>query len=152
MEVASSGKGERVAIGASSILNSSCRVAWSPLHFFFSNFLSEDIYTDDSKTIKELKNIIVSELGHLYSQIIGKALTDLETIRSPAVTLHKRAQMGSLTLNAADGEPRVGMASEIANQLCHFIDNRMLSYFWKHDDKYKNYLTKHEHTFDLDTR
>ena len=35
----------------------------SPLHFFFLNFLCEDIYADDSKPIKELEDVFVSEFA-----------------------------------------------------------------------------------------
>ena len=41
----------------------------SSLHFFFWNLLNEDAYTDVFKIIKELKDAIVSELGHSHSQI-----------------------------------------------------------------------------------
>ena len=47
-----------------------------------------------------------------------------------------RAQTGSFALNAADGQPRVGMADYIANLLCHFIGKR-ISHFWKCDVKHK---------------
>ena len=111
----------------------------SSLHFFFWNFLNEDIYADDFKTIKELKDAIVSELGHSHSQIVDKSHTDQVTIRLPAVTLRKRAQTGLFTLNAADGQPRVGMTNDIAYLLCHFIGNGMIFHFWKCDVRYKNY-------------
>ena len=73
------------------------------MHFFFWNFLNEGIYANDFKTIKELKEVIVSELGHSHSQKVGKSLTDQGTFRLPAVTLRKRAQTEPFALNAADG-------------------------------------------------
>ena len=63
----------------------------SPLHFFFWNFLDEDISTDDYKTIKEFKDAIFSEFGRLHSLAIDKALTYPRIIHLPAVTLRKRA-------------------------------------------------------------
>ena len=48
----------------------------SSLHFFFWNFLNEDIYAHDFKTIKEMKDAIVSELGHSHSQTVDKFLKD----------------------------------------------------------------------------
>ena len=64
----------------------------SALHFFW-NF-KEDIYADDSKTAKELKDAIASRLGHPPAQIVDEDITDPETVRLPAVTLCKGAQTG----------------------------------------------------------
>ena len=47
----------------------------------------------------------------------------------PEVAERRRAKTGSFTLNAADGQPRVGMSDDIVNRLCHFIGNRMISHF-----------------------
>ena len=85
------------------------------LHLFFWNFINEDIYADDFKTVKELNGTIVNELGHSHSQTVDKSLTDQGTICLPAVTLCKRAQKGVVTLNAADGQPRIGMTDDIVN-------------------------------------
>ena len=87
----------------------------SSLHFFFWNFLNEDIYADDFKTIKELKDAMVSEIGHTHSQTVDKCLTDPGTTRLSVLTMCKRAQTGSFTLNAADGQPRVGMTDGMVN-------------------------------------
>ena len=92
----------------------------SSLHFFFWNFHHENIYTDDFKAVKELKNVVVGELGCSHSQIVDKSLTDQGTIRLPAVTVRKRTQMGSFTLNAADGQPKVGKTDDIVNLLLPF--------------------------------
>ena len=59
----------------------------SPLHFFSWNLLNEDICADDSKTVKELKDVIVSELGHLHIQMVDKAVKYPGTTRLPALTL-----------------------------------------------------------------
>ena len=67
-------------------------------HFFPGSFLNEDTYADDSRTITELMNAIFIKLGHLTSQIVDKAITDLGTVRLLAVTLRKRAETGSFTL------------------------------------------------------
>ena len=42
-------------------------------------------------TIKELKDAIVSDLGHLRSQIVDMVLGVPGTVRLPAVALDKRA-------------------------------------------------------------
>ena len=78
----------------------------SLLHFLL-NLPGEDIYIDDFKTIKGLKDATVCELGHCYSQIVDKSVTDQGPVRLPAVTLRKRPQTGSCTQNAAGGHPRV---------------------------------------------
>ena len=58
----------------------------SYLHFFFWNFLNEEICADDFKTIKKLKDAIVSEISHSHSQMVDRPLTDQGTTRLPAVT------------------------------------------------------------------
>ena len=50
----------------------------------------------------KLKDTIVTEFGHPHSQVVEKALTYPGRICLLAVTLRKGAQMGSLTLEAAD--------------------------------------------------
>ena len=57
---------------------------FSPMHFFFRNYLKEDIYDSDSTTTKELKNAIVSELSRLPSQIAYMA----SEIRGQSVCWH----------------------------------------------------------------
>ena len=56
-----------------------------PLHFW--DFLKEYICTDDAKATKELKDAIVSEFGHLHSQIVENAITYPRTIHLPAMAL-----------------------------------------------------------------
>ena len=57
----------------------------SLLHFFFWEF-KENNYAGDSKTIKELKDVTVSELGYLISKVVNKSLTDLGMVCLSAVT------------------------------------------------------------------
>ena len=111
----------------------------SSLLFFFWNLLNEDTYTEGFKTIKEMRTPSYSEVGHPHSQIGTKSLADPGTIRLPAVTLRKKAQTGPFTLNAADGQPRIGMINDIKILLCHFIGNHVIHHFWKCDDKHKNH-------------
>ena len=92
------------------------------MHFCFWNFIDEDVYAEYFRTIKDLEDAIVSELGQPHSQTVD-CITDQGTIRLPAVTLHKGAQTGLFILSAADGQPRVGMADDMVNLLCHFIGN-----------------------------
>ena len=56
-----------------------------------------------------------------------------ERLSAAEVARRKRAKTGSFTLNATDGQPRVGMTDDILNLLCHFIGHRIISYFWKCD-------------------
>ena len=51
-------------------------VAIALLHLFFRKFLNEGSSVGDAKTIRVLKDAIVSELGYLPSQIVDKTLTD----------------------------------------------------------------------------
>ena len=44
----------------------------SSSYLIFRNFLNEDIYGDYSKLVKDLKDTIVSELGHLPSQTVAR--------------------------------------------------------------------------------
>ena len=69
------------------------------------------------------KSTNVSELGHLLSQMVDKAIAAPKNVRLPKVTLRKRAQMGSFTLSAADGQQRLGMVNDIVDLLCHYIGN-----------------------------
>ena len=59
-----------------------------------------DMYADYSKTAEELKDAIVSGLGHPLSQKVDKTITDQETARLAEATLCRRAQTGSFTLNS----------------------------------------------------
>ena len=66
-----------------------------------------------------------------------------KSVCRPEVTRRERAKTESFTLDAADGQPRVGMTVGIADPSCHFLGNRTIPRFWKCDVKYKKYLTKH---------
>ena len=107
--------------------------------FLFFIFINEHIFGDDSKTITELKDAIVSGLGHLTSQMADKFFTDPGAVWLPEVTRWKRAQTVSFSLNGGDGKPMAGATDDIVNLLCHFIGSRMIPHFWKCYVKYTNY-------------
>ena len=52
--------------------------------FYFWDLLDEGICADTSRTVKELKDINVSELGHL-SEMADKATTDPKSAHVPEV-------------------------------------------------------------------
>ena len=76
------------------------------------------------------KSTNVSELGHLLSQMVDRAIADPKNVRLPEVTLRKRAQMGSFTISAADEQQRLGMVNDIVDLLCHYIGNSMSPHFF----------------------
>ena len=77
----------------------------NPLLFFFWSFLKEDIYADEFKTTRVE--------GHHHQRVRSTTFTNIlqELLRSgdslPSGVNLREAQTGSLTLNLADGQPRV---------------------------------------------
>ena len=85
------------------------------------NFPEERICADTPQTIRGLKETSVSEFGHLPSQISDKTIADAEERLSAR---RKRAQTGTFSINAPDGQPRLVVTDGIGvNLLCHFIGN-----------------------------
>ena len=72
---------------------------------------------------KYLKDTSVSEPGHLLSEISDKAMQMPESVCLLEVARRERAQTGLFSINAANGQPRLGMTDDILNLLCHFIGN-----------------------------
>ena len=71
--------------------------------FFFQDLLVKGAHADDPKTVKELKDIIISVLGHLHSQMADRAITEPRTVRLTAATRRSRAEKMIFISNAADG-------------------------------------------------
>ena len=70
------------------------------------------------------------------------------------VAWRTRAKTGSRTLNAADGQPRVGITDNTYSESVmpfHWQSND-ISFFGNMMLRIKKYQTKHEYTFDMDTR
>ena len=107
------------------------------------DFPEERICPGTPKTIKEPKNTSFSELGYLFSQISEKAIAEAEERLPAGGCRRKRAKTGSFTLNAAEGQPIVGMTDDIVNLLRYFIGKGRISHFWN-CDKFKNYKTNLE--------
>ena len=107
-------------------------------HFLFWNFQWRYVWRrfQDSHRVegRHLRRAWSSD-----SQMVDRAITDPGTVRLLAVTLRKRTQTGSFTINVADGQPRIGAADDLVNLLCHFIGNRMIPRFWRCDIKHKDY-------------
>ena len=59
------------------------------------------------------------------------AMADAEERLPAGGGLAKRAQTGSFSIKAADGQPRLGVTDRMVNLLCHFTGNLMMPYFCK---------------------
>ena len=55
------------------------------------------------------------------------------------VARRERAQTGLFSINAANGQPRLGMTDGILNLLCHFIGNLMMPIFCECDIYHRKY-------------
>ena len=83
-------------------------------------------HADDPKTVRELKDVIISVFGHLRSQMTDKAITEPKTVRLTAATRRSRAEKMTFTSNAADGWPTwVGLTDDIGS-VYHSFGNRVI--------------------------
>ena len=76
---------------------------------FFWNFPGERTWTDNLKTIKLLKTPKSTNSVTSFHSYPTRPLQMLHSVCLPGMTWRKRAQTGSFTPNAADGQPRLGV-------------------------------------------
>ena len=56
----------------------------SPSNFSLSGFLEEDIYSDNAKTVREFKDVVVDVLDHFALQMTANVSIDPKTLGLPA--------------------------------------------------------------------
>ena len=95
----------------------------SPFAFCFWGFLEERICADTPKSIKELTDTRIGGLCHPLLQMSGEAIAVSKSVCLPGVNwgTRKRDQTGAATLNAADRQLGLGVASGMLGLFCNFL-------------------------------